>query len=101
MLRRLLSAILVFALVGYGTTWAFSVHALDDTDHAADREHEHSGTVLDESGCGHCCHTCAHATGLAPALPTLPLLDADTFRPVPGHSVATRFFAPPLRPPRS
>lgn len=101
MLRRIISSILIFALFGYGTTWAFSGHALDDTDRAAEGVHEHTETALDESSCDDCCHASAHMTGLAPPLPKLPLQHADSFRPVPGHFFATRFFAPPLRPPRS
>jgi hypothetical protein len=40
-------------------------------------------------------------TGLAPPLPKLPRLRVDGFRLVSGCMVATRFSAPPLKPPRS
>jgi hypothetical protein len=101
MLRRTISTILVLALIGYGTSWAFSGHALDDVDHASGGLHEHTHTALDESGCDHCCHASAHMTGLAPPFPKLPLPHADSFRLVPGCIVATRVSTPLLKPPRS
>jgi hypothetical protein len=101
MLRRIISSFLVFALIGYGTIWAFSGHALDDTDHAAGSVHEHTKPALDESGCDHCCHASAHIIGLAPPLSKLPLPHSDSFRLVPGCFIATRFSTPPLKPPRS
>jgi hypothetical protein len=101
MLRHIISSILVLALIGYGTSWAFSGHALDVADHTAGSVHEHTQTALDESGCDHCCHASAHMTGLAPSLPKVPRLRAGSFRLVAGCIVTTRFFTPPLRPPRS
>lgn len=101
MLRRLVASILIVALIGYGTAWAFSGHALDDADHAANGAHEHSQTAHDDSGCDHCCHASAHMTGLAPPLPKVRRPDADTFRLDPDLTPATRLSTPPLKPPRS
>jgi hypothetical protein len=101
MLRRVIASILVFALIGYGTSWAFSGHALDDVDHAVGGLHEHTQTALDESGCDHCCHASAHMTGLAPPLPKVRRPDADIFRLAPDLTVATHLSTPPLKPPRS
>jgi hypothetical protein len=69
MLRRIIASILIFALIGHGTSWAFSGHAFDDTDHAVDGVHEHTETALDESGCDHCCDAASKndGTGSAPA----------------------------------
>jgi hypothetical protein len=100
MLRRVAAFVLVFALIGYGTSWAFGGRALGDIDQSAGHVHEHTDPAYDENGCDHCCHSCAHMTGLAPTLPRAFRHQPEGFRLVPDCHVATRFCTPPLRPPR-
>lgn len=101
MLQRLIASILVVTILGYGTSWAFAGHALEDADHAAGGMHAQTQSALDDNDCDHCCHATAHMTGLAPSLPKVRRPDAGVFRLSPGFAVATLFSAPPLQPPRS
>ena len=101
MLRRIISSILVFAVLGYGTGWAFSGHALEIADHTAVSVHENSQAAPDEDGCDHCCHAAAHMTGMAPPIQAFRHPGADSFRLASGCTAATLTSAPPLKPPRS
>ena len=100
MFRRFITLLLVVTLLGYGTSWAFSGHVLEDVDHAADI-HGHSQEMVDESDCDHCCHAAAHMTGLTPPLPELARLDNEILRPSPGRLALTHCASPPRKPPRS
>jgi len=100
MFRQFITLLLVIALLGYGTSWAFSGHVLESADHAAGT-HEHGQEMIDEEDCDHCCHAAAHMTGLTPPMPGLTHPDNEILRPVPGHLAFTHRSSLPRKPPRS
>ncbi len=101
MIRRLIASLLVFAILGYGTTWAYAGHALADADQTAEGAHKHSEAATDDGGCDHCCHASAHMVGLAHPFPGIHPPEANGFRLVAGGFAETPASAPPLKPPRS
>lgn len=101
MIRRLIASLLVFAVLGYGTSWAYAGHAFADADHTIEGVHKHSQAASDEGGCDHCCHASAHMLGLAHPFPGIHPPDVDMFGLVAGVFAATPVCAPPLKPPRS
>ena len=93
--------ILVIALIGYGTSWAYSGYMLDDVDHMISSLHEHTQTESDANDCDHCCHASAHMIGLPPFLPKLTDQPLDSYRLNTDCSITTRLSAPLLKPPRA
>lgn len=99
---RLLVAVLILSIVGYGTAWSFDTHALDPSGHA----HLSDDSGLnpqdhDDGGCDHCCHAGAHLAGLRSS-------DFRDFPSVSGLKNATasavyltRATSPPLKPPQA
>lgn len=101
MFRRVIAAILMFSVLGYGTAWAFEWHSVDIADHAYATEQADLGPQINSSGCDHCCHASAHLIGIAHwGQPISPLATAP--RLANGIAVlVTRSIDPPLRPPQS
>lgn len=102
MLRRVLVPILVMAILGYGSAWAFSGAAVHAGEHSLMALHATPADV-DHTGasCDHGCHASAHLLALHQGVPTL--VSPETDKPVPavGLSIAANPLAPPLRPPRT
>jgi hypothetical protein len=100
MLRRVLVSILVLAILGCGSAWAFAGAGFDAAEHSLAAPHggdgDHAGTP-----CDHRCHASAHLLALHQGVPTL--VSPETDKPVPtvGLSIAANPLAPPLRPPRT
>jgi hypothetical protein len=101
MLPRVISFFLVFALIGYGTTWAYDGHALERAAHAESGMHGQSELDDDGSQCDHCCHAAAHMLGMSPPLPTLIRPHPDRFPMAVDRAATTLADAPPVKPPRS
>jgi hypothetical protein len=105
MLRRAISTILVLALIGYGTTWAFAGHALDAVADTGAGAHAHAQSEFDGdcdgSKCDHCCHASAHMLGLSSPPPNLILLQPNCFNLGVDHALAALASSPPQKPPRS
>lgn len=101
MVRRVIAAILMFSVLGYGTAWAFEWHSVDIADHAHATEYAYPAPQADHEGCDHCCHAGAHLVGLAQrSQPFSP--NATAPRLANGAAVfVTRFTDPPLKPPQS
>jgi hypothetical protein len=101
MLQRFISFILVFSLIGYGTTWAFDGRAFERAAHAKSGMHGQSELGDDGSQCDHCCHAAAHMLGIYSPLPTLIRPQPDSFHMAVDRLAATLAHAPPIKPPRS
>ena len=102
MLRRMISLVLVVSLIGWGTSWAYSGHVLDDVDHPSLGVHEHTQPAEEETACDHCCHMSAHMTGVVtPRLPSLAVRPVDIYSLDARRVIDTRYLSPLLKPPRS
>ena len=101
MFRRIIASMLVFALLGYGTGWAFSGHAVDLGDHALGIAHVDPQEPIGEGGCDHCCHATAHMTGMPSPILSFRHAEPECFRHAAGRTAARLASAPPLKPPRS
>ena len=65
MFRRVITAILMYSVLGYATAWAFEWHAVDIAHHAAPTDHADWSSQSDAEDCDHCCHVGAHLIGFA------------------------------------
>lgn len=100
MLRRIIASILVLALFGYGTAWAFAGHVSDIAAHAVGDVHADAPQLPDEDGCDHCCHAAAHLIGLASPFAESGRRAVDVYGPGVVRHVSMLALPPPLRPPR-
>ena len=100
-LRRLIAVVLILSVFGYGTAWAFHLHAPAVSD-AAHTQQADAATHNDAGGCDHCCHASAHFAGLTNhplqllvSVPHLQLVRPNT------AAYIKRETAPPLKPPQA
>ncbi|HIA08815.1 MAG TPA: hypothetical protein EYN73_07085 [Chromatiaceae bacterium] len=79
MLRALILGWLIVCTFGYGSVMAFDIHidAPDQHENHAGTSSNHADDSEDQPGCDHCCHSSAHATGLASDRPVVGALRAD------------------------
>jgi hypothetical protein len=101
MSRRLIVAIVVFSVLGYGTAWAFHGHAVKPADHFYTTEHDKSGPQTDQENCDHCCHVSAHVIGLVQQGPFISFPATEVHLSQGTSVYVTRSTAPPLKPPQS
>lgn len=102
MLRRIVASILILAILGYGSAWAFAGPEVGANTHLSAAAHgvptdaDHAST-----SCDHICHASAHMVGLHQEPPTLGVVVAERFVRHTGGSISTPPLPLPLKPPRS
>ncbi len=102
MFRRLVASILIVAILGYGTAWAFAGQEFDAKAHTlAMANPTQTDTHHAITGCDHACHASAHMVGLHQELPSIGAVVAERFVCLACCALATLAPNLPLKPPRS
>ena len=99
--RRIVAFVLVLAVLGYGTAWAYGGHAVDLGVDVSVGAHEHPQAASDDGDCDHCCHVAAHMVGLSSPPPALFRPDGDRFPVAADRAASAMIPDPPLKPPRA
>jgi hypothetical protein len=98
--RRVIAAILILTVLGYGTAWAFDWHAMDAAEHIHASEHADTDSHADD-GCDHCCHAGVHLLGFSRPVHDISSSVSDSHLKDDGVIFVSRSTDPLLKPPQT